>query len=158
SGLVTKLPFGHDLFAGALLLYAAYGGIEYSKQLIIRWRESEAHSEIPLFHSWLLTAERLLNDTDEARRIVTANSGGRDKRLLAAVGVAIAGRARPEERFVAGATLFDVYSQSPWSRHVGEPLAVLIVRHWQEIARVPALLRAPKLAVPLLLDAINRPT
>lgn len=148
---------GEKLFSAALVAACAQGIVE---TVVQAWRaDPVAQRWGGIFSVWLNHVEELFAlSTDEAAARIrqTENLSATDGLLLAARVVADADAA-PSDSLRSQAQLVLALAPGFWRSAVGHALAQLCERAWRRHTAQTALLRSPRLNVPVILEACDGP-
>ena len=148
---------GEKLFSAALVVACAHGIVE---PVVKAWRDDPvAQRWGGIFSEWLNHVEELFAlSTDEAAARIrqTENLSATDGLLLAAR-VAADVDAAPSDSLRSQAQLILALAPGFWRSAVGHTLAQLCERAWRRHAENTALLRSPRLNVPVILEACDGP-
>lgn len=141
---------GYGIYFAALVALAASNKLSAVPFTVWRQRAGNFPGGDALMRYVDLADEVLSQQPREAVSTMMNEYESREKRLVAALRVAIEEEVTPNELFYAHATLAEEMFQSVWSVDVADYLAALVARQWLHITEFRLALRSPRLTVPAI--------
>lgn len=143
---------GCSVFLAALVVASTHG--HSWQETVDSWRSSVATCVAASgWNNWFDNIETTLNASVEVAGITARDYKDWATAMLASLNLLLSTNAPPEEVFIAHARWLGELRASPWLSDTGIPFCQLVETAWQRAIATPALLRQPRINIPVITAA-----